>query len=105
MRVYRIGTIQDDHGVLEVVNHLKPLQDLVGGYIEVVYIPEFEEQGIILLANEEGLLKGLDYNENMWPFFYVGNLVALSTDGEEFASLTEYQIQWLLEWFDENEKV
>lgn len=37
---------------------LKTLQGLVGGYIEVVRLPE--EQ--ILICNEEGLLNNLPYN-------------------------------------------
>ena len=37
---------------------LKELQDIVGGYIEIVYLND----GRIMVVNEEGKINGLDYN-------------------------------------------
>lgn len=39
---------------------LKQLQDIVGGYIEVVQIGG----GEVAIVNEEGLIHGLPYNQN-----------------------------------------
>ena len=76
------------------------LQGYVDGYIEPCAPAELRERGIEMLANEEGLLQGLPYNENLYPFFFVGTLVILGVDGEEFAGLTEDQETFVLEWLD-----
>ena len=41
---------------------LKELQELVGGYIEIVAAPN--HPGRVLVINEEGKLKGLPFNKN-----------------------------------------
>jgi hypothetical protein len=41
------------------ISTLKEMQDLVSGYIELVYLPE----GKCLIINEEGLLEGLPLNQ------------------------------------------
>jgi len=38
---------------------LREMQDLVGGYIEVLWLKD----GNVLVVNEEGKINGLDYNE------------------------------------------
>lgn len=38
---------------------LRTLQELVGGYVELVYMPEIDSD---MYVNEEGLLMGLEYN-------------------------------------------
>lgn len=98
MRVYVIPSVGAPHPHF-TVGDLHDLQQLVGGYIEPVYLPEFEEMGIILLANEEGLLKGLPYNENLSPYFFVGNLIALSYEEDEFTGLDDSQLEYMREWF------
>lgn len=77
---------------------LEFLQDCVGGYIEPCAPIELKEHGIELLANEEGLLSGLDPNENLFPFFLVGNVVAVGVDGEDFVGLSVEQRRYLNEW-------
>lgn len=42
-----------------LVNGLQSYQQVVGGYIEGVFGPDF-----VMYVNEEGLLKGLPYNES-----------------------------------------
>lgn len=39
---------------------LKEMQDIVGGYIEIVYL----EDGRLMVVNEEGKVDGLDVNWN-----------------------------------------
>jgi hypothetical protein len=41
------------------ISTLRRMQEMVGGYIEFVYV----EGNRILIVNEEGLLEGLDHNK------------------------------------------
>lgn len=77
---------------------LKQLQDAVGGYIEPVYLPDLNPEGIVLLVNEEGLLQGLPPNENLYPFFFCGNVVFVGVEGEDFVGLTKKQELFLSSW-------
>ena len=79
---------------------LMALQEMVGGWIEPCAPVQLREQGIELLCNDEGLLTGLPYNINMFPFFFVGNLVAVGVKGDKFVSLTPEQEQWLKQWIE-----
>jgi hypothetical protein len=47
--------------VLDIAKGLKPMQALVGGYIENVTL----EEGVGLICNEEGKLKGLPLNRRI----------------------------------------
>lgn len=98
MRVFYIGTKEGRYHAHDTENTLYNLQSLVGGFIEPVYLPEFTDQGIVLLANEEGLLARLDVNENLWPYFLVGPVVALSTEGDRFVGLDDAQVEFMREW-------
>ena len=82
----------------EIENSLGALQQLVGGYIETATPVQLLRQGIELLVNEEGLLKGLEPNVNLYPFFYVGNVVAVGTAGENFDELSDKQVDYLHKW-------
>ena len=78
---------------IEVGNELEKLQQLVGGYIETIPYKD----NIIILLDEEGKLK--DSEDNIVVSKYgmlVGNIVFVGTKGEDFISLTEYQIQEIL---------
>lgn len=84
----------------DIEGHLYDLQHLVDGYIEPCAPVQVKQQGIELLCNEEGLLRGLPCNINMFPFFFVGTLVAVGVSGEDFTSLTQEQEQWLKQWIE-----
>lgn len=77
---------------------LEALQRLVDGYIEPCAPVELRERGIELLCNEEGLLRGLDPNEHLFPFFLVGYIVAVGVEGEDFTGLSRAQFEYLCEW-------
>ncbi len=102
MRVYYIGTKTDDHRPMDIEGELHELQELVHGYIEPVHLPEFEQYGILLLANEQGLLTGLEPNWNLFPYFFVGPMVAISTKDDDFAGLSEGQEEFMEMWFKAN---
>lgn len=74
------------------------LQSYVGGYIEACGPVDLRSHGIELLADEEGLLKQLPVNPNLFPFFFVGNLVMVGVSGESFVGLTDEQIAFAKHW-------
>jgi hypothetical protein len=110
-------TLQQEENLLAVVfvePHKKPVirklrneyEDIshaVGGLIEHIY----QEDGTILVANEESKLLGMDGNRRLndgksilaGPFFVVGD------DGEDYRSLTEEEIKKYMERFDEIEEI
>lgn len=98
MKVIKIGHKLGDVELIEIGNDLHELQGLVGGYIEPCAPLELREQGIELLANEEGLLQGLENNYNLFPFFFVGTLVMLAVKDINFVGLSDEQIGFAREW-------
>lgn len=117
MRTEEERTLQQEENLLAVVfvePHKKPVvrklrneyEDIshaVGGLVEEIY----QEDGTILVANEESKLIGMDGNRRLndgksilaGPFFVVGD------DGEEYRSLTEEEIKRYMERFDEIEEI
>jgi hypothetical protein len=63
---------------------LKELQQLVGGYIELVDVPYLEDQGeYMVVVNEEGLIRELPLNYHMQTLFGVqlyGNAIIMRKD-------------------------
>ena len=84
-------------------NEYEDISCAVGGLIEHIY----QEDGTILVANEESKLLGMEGNRRIHdgksilagPFFVVGD------DGEEYRSLTEAEIKKYMEHFDEVEEI
>ena len=74
---------------IEVDNTLEALQKVVGGYIETCTICT----DTVAIINEEGRLLGLPINEHLR--FFVGDALIVGVDGDEFASLTDQQINSL----------
>lgn len=77
--------------IRQIDNELSALQDLVGGYIQTVYLPH----GVIMIVNEEGKLMGLKPNFRLEHDLIVGTAVFVSADGEEFAGLSERQENYI----------
>lgn len=100
INVIRIGTEDGDVQIQKVTNTLEAFKSLVGGFIEVCAPDELRERGIEMLCNEEGLLRQLDPNENLYPFFYVGQCVLVGVDGEDFASLRYDQMLYATAWLE-----
>ena len=84
-------------------NEYEDISRAVGGLIEHIY----QEDGTILVANEESKLLGMDGNRRLndgksilaGPFFVVGD------DGEDYRSLTEEEIKKYMNRFDEIEEI
>lgn len=89
--------------VRKLRNEYEDISHAVGGLIEHIY----QEDGTILVANEESKLLGMDGNRRLndgksilaGPFFVVGD------DGEDYRSLTEEEIKRYMERFDEIEEI
>ena len=82
---------------------LHELQRAVGGYIEQAPETGLTQERICMFVNEEGLLQGLPVNENLLPFFYVGNAVfvarEVNEDGElDLVGLDAYQKDFVERW-------
>lgn len=68
---------------VNVSNSLQALQKNVGGYIETVTVAE----DLVIICNEEGRLLGLPYNCTICGVDFVGSILMVGIDGEEFADL------------------
>ena len=87
--------------VKDIEGHLYDLQYYVDGFIEPCAPVQLRQQGIEILCNEEGLLRQLPVNINLFPFFFVGTLVAVGVDDDEFTSLTAEQVDYLKKWLSD----
>jgi hypothetical protein len=63
-----------------VSNSLENLQRFVGGYIETVTFA-----GLVIICNEEGRLKGLPYCCTILGHDFVGDILIVGVNGDEFA--------------------
>lgn len=75
----------EDFKVVNVLNTLEALQEYVGGYIEVVQL----YGDVAIICNEEGRLKKQEYNCTVDGISFVGNILFIGTEGEEFGDLPE----------------
>ena len=66
-----------------IANELKALQEIVGGYIEVVTITP----GLAVICDEEGRLKGQRHNTNVGGIDFVGTIILAGVFGEEFINV------------------
>lgn len=72
----------EDAEVEMIENTLKTFQNLVGGYIECVTI----EPGLVVVVDEEGILKGYSFNMKLGIHQLFGTIVFVGTDVEEFTN-------------------
>ena len=63
-----------------VPNTLEALQELVGGYIETVTVAT----DLVIICNEEGRLMDLPYNCEVCGVPFVGTILFVGVDGEDF---------------------
>lgn len=75
---------------IEIENNLTSLQGLVGGYIECVTL----NSNTVVVCDEEGVLKGKDFNRTIENIPLVGTFLILGVNNRtgNFISLTEKQI-------------
>lgn len=70
--------------LVEVENTLKALQQEVGGYIETVSIAD-----VVIICNEEGRLCGLSYNCRFVGVDFVGTILVVGRNKDEFCDVPE----------------
>lgn len=68
---------------VNVSNSLEALQKNVDGYIEAVTVAT----DLCIICNEEGRLLGLPYNCRLLGHDFVGTILMVRADGEEFTDL------------------
>ena len=88
--------------VIEIDNTLKAKQDIVGGLIECVYLPN--DRNVVLICNEEGKINGMKLNRDIGHDIIAGPFLIVGDDYEKggFKSLTDEQILKYKIRFDKN---
>ena len=87
---------ENGYQIKDIENDYKAMQEIVGGYIEPVYLPN----DIICIVNEEGKLMGLPIVgllewEGKLQDTINGQCILCADGGEEFTGLTDKQIAYL----------
>lgn len=81
--------------IVTIPNTEEAMQELVGGYIEVHHIGN----GLLLVMDEEGRLKGLPENVRCVQYGTIVGPVFITADkDEDFRSLTPEEIQTARAW-------
>ena len=70
--------------IIEVENTLEALQQEVGGYIETLSIAD-----VVIICNEEGRLCGLPYNCRFVGVDFVGTILVVGRNKDEFCDVPE----------------
>lgn len=74
-----------DPALIDIDNTLHRLQMIVDGYIETYTIAE----DVAIVCNEEGKLRGLPYNCTLCGEHFVGTILFVGVDGDEFTDVPE----------------
>lgn len=91
IKVIHIDAEKQTVSLIEVENELRPLQDLVGGNLEVA--PVSWVGGIDLLVDEEGLLKSLDHGFSYEGVTFAGNGVVVGVKDGEWKDVAKTKAQ------------
>jgi len=81
--------------VIEINGSLKSMQDLVGGYIEIVILWSvlgFKKCDYLLVCNEEGMLKGL-MPQGIGDRVYFGDVFFCRSEGADMVGLNDEDIE------------
>ena len=80
----------DKYGKLvEIENDLAVLQNMVGGYIEVVPLDNH-----LIICNEDGKYMNLEPNISYMFDIIVGTIIVCDRDGEEFTDVSLSMDEW-----------
>ena len=96
MRILVVEPTKDPY-VKEIDSSLESMQSIVGGYIQTV--EPFDDPNVLLVCNEDGKIIGLPENRFLrnsagHPYDIVhGTFFLAQSNGENFCSLTDEQIQ------------
>lgn len=84
--------------IIEIGNTLEDIRGAVGGYFQAFMYSK--EYNVIMICDEAGKIKGLDYNFDFGCDFIVGNVLFVSADDEDIRGLDKRQIDFLLNEFN-----
>lgn len=82
--------------IVEIPNTLAALQEAVGGYIEAVTLTE----DTAMICNEEGRLKGMAPNLTLCGVEFVGPILMVGVDQDEFVDLGEAAVEFFMGVFE-----
>ena len=100
IKIVYADTHEGHRNVVTIENTLEKCQEIVGGHIETVSFAGLREKGILIVCNEEGLLIGLEPNENLFPYFICGDVFFTTYNDEgDFVSLSDEQVAYIFEHF------
>ena len=86
---------------LNITDQLEDLQETVGGMIEVIG----NGDGTLLVCNEESKLMGMDGNRRLNGDVIAGPFFVVGTDGENFRSLTDVEVNRYLQMYAEPQQI
>lgn len=78
--------------IRNVSNELRVLQDIVGGYIETLTFTT----DCVAICNEEGRIRGMAPNICFCGVDFVGPVIFVGADGEEFTDLPQEKAAFLI---------
>lgn len=78
---------------LRIKNDLEELQKFVGGYIEAATV----EPGLVVICNEEGRIFDMAYNCAICGISFVGSILVVGTEGDEFTDVPDWAEEFLRE--------
>lgn len=87
-----IKKVGQDPEIREIENELRAAQGIVGGYIQCVNLPN----NIVCVCDEEGKLKNKTPNLILNSDIMVGDIFFCSAGEEEFESLDDNQIEFIM---------
>ena len=87
--------------VIEIDNTLHTLQQMLGGYIEIVRLPTNSQ--IAIVVNDSGKLIGLSPNVEYGGDILVGPVIFAGVDGEDLVSVTDVQVQLVYDYLKHND--
>lgn len=80
--------------ITQVKNTLEALQQAVDGPIETVTLA----RDVVIICNEEGRLMGLPHNCRFLGIDFVGTILVVGVDGDEFSGLSEADAKTVVRW-------
>ena len=80
--------------IKEINNTLKSLQELVGGHIEAVPLAT----DLAIICNEEGRLQGMPNNCDIGGINFVGPIVAVGIEADDFTDCPVDLVDWQKYW-------
>lgn len=90
----------------EIDNTLETQQEIVGGFIEMIWLTANRDRNIVLICNEEGKIMQLPGNRKLGDDIIAGTFFVAAHDmnSDDIGSLTEVEIAAVMARFAEPEE-